>query len=87
MVKKLWKKWCKKVDEHNEKQNYVTQEECWEYYDIFLPFLFSIIITAILCIFLYIDRKYFSISFALLSFIIISIVIGIFQLINWFLFD
>lgn len=51
MVKKLWKKWCKKVDEHNEKQGYITQEECWGYYDIYLPFLFSTIITAILCIF------------------------------------
>lgn len=31
-----------RVAEHNQKQTYATQEECWSGYEIFYPFLISV---------------------------------------------
>lgn len=43
-MKIIWKKWCKKVDKHNEKLGYIWQEEAWSYFTIFLPFIFAMLI-------------------------------------------
>lgn len=47
--KKEWTKWCKKVEKHNEKQDYVTQEECWNPKIIFVPIIVAILFCSLVC--------------------------------------
>ena len=47
-MKKLWKKYCDRVDKHNEHVGYENYEEYWEYPTIFYPFFQALLIT-LLC--------------------------------------
>lgn len=42
---KLWKKYCDRVDKHNEHVSYVNYEDYWCYGTIFYPFFQAALIT------------------------------------------
>ena len=44
-MKKLWNKYCKRVDYHNRYISYVNYEEYWDYETIFYPFIIALLIT------------------------------------------
>lgn len=78
---KLWESWKKKVDEHNEKQTYVTYEECWSYYTIFTPIIFALAVFFVL-IFNGMDIVGTSVT-SIATFIIF----GVFLYANWRAYD
>ena len=41
---KIWKKWCKKVEEHNKPllEDWATSDEIWSPYTIFAPIIFGV---------------------------------------------
>lgn len=48
-MRKLWDKWCRMVDEHNEPlNNYVWYEEMWEPYTPIFPIIWSFIISTMI---------------------------------------
>lgn len=81
MIKNLWKNWCKKVDEHNERLTYADQEECWNPYFIFVPFTFSIIV---IIVGIYIKSSIFAI---IINWLLFNTVAYLFSYLNWILFD
>ena len=46
-MKKLWNKWCKRVEYHNRYIDYGNYEDAWSPSDIFGPLVFSIFVTLI----------------------------------------
>lgn len=77
----LWRKWCKKVEKHNQKQDYVTQEECWSPYDIFYPLLVTVL--ALLCTF----TGTHDILFGICLSISLGVIIAIALYVNWKIYD
>lgn len=75
----LWKKWCKKVEEHNKplEESWVLHDECWHPSNIFIAPLSGIA----MFILLYSFGK--SIPICMISALIVIVVCGIFQFINW----
>lgn len=51
LYKKFKKEWTKlgKNRKYNEKQDYVTQEECWNRKNIFIPIAIAIFFCALIC--------------------------------------
>ena len=82
---KLWKLWCKKVDEHNKNITYVNHEEAWDYYTIFYPFLFGILFS-IFMVFAYIIKGVEIsqiINLIIKCFIISTLLFGFLLYLNW----
>lgn len=49
MLRKLWVKWCKTVDEHNKSlDNYVFGEEMWTPYTPLVPLITAFIISTVM---------------------------------------
>lgn len=94
MLRKLWVKWCKTVDEHNESlDNYVFGEEMWTPYTPLVPLITAFIISTVMimaAIFFEIWPDASTIDFAIIWFkttILQSIVFGLFFTINWIVFS
>lgn len=94
MLRKLWVKWCKTVDEHNEPlDNYVFGEEMWTPYTPLVPLITAFIISTVMimaAIFFEIWPDASTIDFAIIWFkttILQSIVFGLFFTINWIVFS
>ncbi len=87
MIRKLWDKWCDKVDEHNSKQDYVTQEECWDYFTIFYPFLCGLFISLILYVVTFLETGFFYPKLFIATFVIVFLFVGLILIINWKLND
>lgn len=94
MLRKLWVKWCKTVDEHNKSlDNYVFGEEMWTPYTPLVPLITAFIISTVMimaAIFFEIWPDASTIDFAIIWFkttILQSIVFGLFFTINWIVFS
>ena len=94
MLRKLWVKWCKTVDEHNKSlDNYVFGEEMWTPYTPLVPLITAFIISTVMimaAIFFEIWPDASTIDFAIIWFkttVLQSIVFGLFFTINWIVFS
>ena len=48
-MNKLWKKWCKRVEQHNRYIDYSNYEDAWSPCDVFNPLWLSIFTTMMVC--------------------------------------
>ena len=94
MLRKLWVKWCKTVDEHNKSlDNSVFGEDMWTPYTPLVPLITAFIISTVMimaAIFFEIWPDASTIDFAIIWFkttILQSIVFGLFFTINWIVFS
>ena len=77
----LWKKWCEKVEKHNQKQDYTTQEECWSSYCIFYPGLVTVL--ALLNTFVGTHDILFGVCLSLS----LGVIVLVAMFINWKIYD
>lgn len=80
---KLWKRWCKKVEEHNSRLGYGDYEEAWSPFTIFYPILLSSLIGFFVCAF----SNSFTKELFIPAFLISAIILGIAYFINWKIYD
>lgn len=78
----LWRKWRKKVEEHNKplEESWILCDECWHPCDIFTAPLLGIAVFIILC------SSGKSIPVCIITSLGVIVVCGIFQFINWTLY-
>lgn len=79
-MKKIWEKWCKKVEHHNRYIDYSNYEDAWSPSDIFNPFLLSIFVT--LCIWLLIQIPFVGV---ILVYLLSVFIYCLMYYINWVL--
>ena len=77
-MKKLWNRWCKKVDRHNRYIDYGNYEDAWSPENIFTPFILALVVAVgVFCVTICNFKEF---CFADLMGLIGT---GIFSLINW----
>ena len=81
-MKKLWKRYCNRVDKHNEHVGQENHEEHWEYETIFYPFLQALIITFFVWGF-----TSCSLTMCVISYIVSFIIMSLTYLINWMIVE
>lgn len=81
-MKKLWKRYCNRVDKHNERISYENYEEYWEYSTIFYPFFQAFFITLLILGF-----TNCSFEICLISYTVALIVMSSAYLMNWILVE
>ena len=81
-MKKLWKKYCNRVDKHNEHVGYENYEEYWEYPTIFYPFFQALFVT--LFSWAFTDCSFVA---CLIAYVAALIAMSLAYLINWIIVE
>ncbi len=81
---KLWKKWCKAVEKHNEPllQSWATSDETWNPYEIFIPIIAGLILFFSAAVISALETG-FSLWLSTIMFLFGFIVSGLFMFVNW----
>lgn len=87
---KIWKKWCKKVEAHNNNLTYVNYEESWSPFTIFTPIMYFFLWILLLFLILLTQRcvsfnVYFLIKYSVIGGLICFCLSSIFLFLNWML--
>lgn len=80
----MWKKWVKKVEEHNKPlNNYAFYEEMWNPYEIFIPFIVFIIVVIFISFLSFVSGEPINFAITILVSVIMSSLSGCMMYLNW----